>query len=43
METNSSLKKFHNQYCPDLPIDSPEVFYKLASELNNIKGKEKHK
>lgn len=37
MQPNSSLIKFHLEYCSDYPIDSLQVFYKLLEELNKLK------
>ena len=34
---NDALIRFHRKYCyPDLPIDSPEVFFKLLEKINKI-------
>lgn len=38
MQPNAALIRFHKKHCPELPIDSIEVFYKLLDELNKIKG-----
>ena len=36
MKENESLIKFHKEICPDLPIDSFEVFCRLVAALNEI-------
>lgn len=34
---NSSLKKFHEEICPQIPIDSPMITAKLIEEISKIK------
>jgi len=36
MKVNKALIQFHQKICPDLPIDSFEVFCRLVAALNEM-------
>jgi len=40
MEANKELQLFHTNFCPDVPINSPQVFIKLLEEINKEKIEE---
>ena len=37
MKPNDELKQFHHEHCPDLPIDSSNVFNALMEEIKKLK------
>ena len=41
IQPNDALTRFHKRHCPDLPIDSSEVFYKLLGEINKLRMEQK--
>ncbi len=36
MKPNKALIKFHQKICPDLSIDSFEVFFRLIAAINEM-------
>ena len=42
MQPNDALNRFHQEICPNVPLDSPEITIKLIEEINKIKGEKEH-
>lgn len=34
---SDALIRFQKEVCPDIPIDSPEITFKLIEEINKLK------
>ena len=39
VQISSALRDFHIRYCPNVPIDSPDIIFHLLEELLKIKNK----
>ena len=37
---NDALKKFHDEFCPDLSYDDPKLTSLLIEKINELKGRE---
>jgi hypothetical protein len=37
MNANDSLKKFRDNFCPDLSFDDERLFYRLVEEMAKLK------
>jgi hypothetical protein len=40
MQSNDALNRFHQEICPNIPLDSPEITYRLIEEINISKKRE---
>jgi len=43
IEPSNTLKKFHQRFCPDIPIDSPKIIFKLLEKIGENKGENNEK
>jgi len=42
MPPNEALLHFRKEVCPDLPIDSPEIAYRLIEEINKLRERDRN-